>query len=176
MSIICYNINIARLYSFYLEREMKNMKFEIGDLVSEVEGNCTFVVVGRVRKTKNLKTPMNFYSVVQVFSLDEDEMLEADLQEYELREKFLMLHVSRSDDTFKEEIEAINEERVGMGFEPIDYQSLLMDYIEYSDATTIDRCLDMINDCDDLYEMFGDKEYLEKKKLVVEGLKRKIKK
>lgn len=147
---------------------MIDMKFEIGDLVTDTFDGGIHVVVGRVRDGKIRKS--NRYTVVQVFSLDEDEMLEMDLYEVELKEDMINMHVSRKDENYIKEIESINDERAKIGLDDVDYQSLFMDFIDYFGNKSIDKHLDTINDLENLYKMFGDKEYLETRDKIVSML------
>lgn len=156
-------------------REM-DVKFQVGDLVTDKDNTAVFVVVGRVRKSGVINAEYDVYSVVQIYSHDEDEMFECDLRGFEIKDGYLDLHASRGSDRHANEIASINDIRDELGYEDIEYESLLTDYIDYERFKTVDEYLDVINDLENLYAIFGDDEYIKKKDEIVKHLTKRLRK
>ena len=156
-----------------------DIKFQVGDLVSDVDGNAVFVIVGRIRKSRTNRDKETFYDVyqvVQIYSLDEEEMFEGDLQRFEIKDEYLELRACRDTKEHDSETEDINAYREDLGYEVVEIKSLLTEYIDYESFKTIDECLDAMNDLDILYSTFGDKEYIDKKNKIMNYLTEKSKK
>ena len=152
--------------------EMDGLGINVGDFITSPNFEGALFIVSDVYDYTDYDEVDSeidvVYEVIRIFPIAKKNA------EFNLEHTDVFLHSRLNSDKHRITYETIKRLRSERGFEQEpdfmgDFNLISRD-VDYSSGATVDDCLDMLNNLDFLYETFGDKEYKDNKKLVMERL------
>ena len=148
--------------------EMDGLGIKAGDFIipKDMEGSL-FIVLDVYDYTDydDVDSEIDIvYDAIKIFPITKNNV------EFHFEHEDVFLHSKLNSEKHRITYETIKRLRVERGLEQEPHfmgeLNLVSRDVDYSSGATVDDCLDMLNNLELLYDMFGDKEFKEKKKLV----------